>query len=134
MPLKYLLKMDIDVDTDFAIRTWTLELEPDVPAVLPVPLGCPCNIQGIFATDTSSQKIVLESKIQIIRIDRIDDDDDVAPTQIVSPVLATVFPSRNPCLSVNIQFSSLNSVSVCANGGKLVLNGTYDSRSYIPEF
>lgn len=114
------------MDTDFHIRNWTLELEPDVPAEIPIPGDCPFAIQGIYATDTTAEKIVLESKIQIIRIDKI--VDDVAPVEVVSPVLATVFPSINPCLSVNIEFTPLNIVSVRATGGKLVLNGIYDSR------
>ena len=121
------IEMDTDMDTNFNVRYWTLELEPDVPAELPVPTGCECAIKGICATDTSSKKIVLESKIHIIRIDRIGENDDVAPTEIVSPVLATIFPSINPCLKVNLQFSSFNTVSVRATGGKLVLTGIYNA-------
>ncbi|OHT10354.1 hypothetical protein TRFO_20400 [Tritrichomonas foetus] len=117
----------------FNQRNWTLELEPDVPAILPIPNGCPCIINGVYATDTSAQKIVLEAKIQIIRIDRIDEESDIAQTEVVSPILATVFPQINPSLSVHIEFSQFNVVSVRATGGKLVLNGIYDAGEKIPE-
>lgn len=119
------------MDTSFNNRNWTLELEPDVPAYLPIPEGHPCIINGIYAADNTAKKIVLEAKIQIIRADRIDDESDIAPTEIVSPILATIFPQINPTLTVHYEFSALNIVSVRAVGGKLVLNGIYDADSQL---
>ena len=116
---------------DFHLRNWTLELEPEVPAYLPVPSGCPCIINGIFAKDASSPKIRLEAKTQVFRLDRLEDESDIAQTEIISSVLATVFPSINPSLSVHIEFSKWNLPSVCAYGGGLVLNGIYDNSQKI---
>lgn len=126
---KYRHNLNIQMESNFEVRNWTLELEPDEPAYLPVPDGCECVIQGIYATDTSPQKIVLDAKIHIIHVERIDDETDIAPTEIVSTVLATIFPSINPSAQVKIAFSPFNKVAVCATGGKLTLNGCYDSRS-----
>jgi hypothetical protein len=107
----------------FDQRSWSLELEDGVPANVPVASGHEFIIAGIHAVSTTPKKIVLEAIVMTIRPDKVGDDDDLAPTDTVDTLLAVVFPQSEPALSVKIAFSELNSASLRATGGSLVVTG-----------
>lgn len=107
-------------------KWWTLSLKDGEPESLPIPNGSECIIQQVQAPDLSAKRVVLEAIIQIIRIDRLEDEDDVAQTEIKQLVLATIFPGKNPIQQVNFQFSAFNIVSVRSSGGNLTLSGCYN--------
>lgn len=117
----------------FARRNWTLHLKADEPAYVPVPNGHNFVITGAQAVDATAEKIVLEAIIQTIRIDRISETDDVAQTDIIDTTIAVVFPKTNPNVTLNIPFSQLNTASVRARGGDLILVGMYDAAGGIDE-
>jgi hypothetical protein len=112
----------------FNHRSWSLELEDGAPANVPVASGHEFIIAGIHAVSTTPKKIVLEAIVVTIRPDKLDDD-DVAPTDTVDTVLAVVFPQSEPAIAVQIAFSGLNSASLRATGGNLVVTGFWEAQT-----
>ena len=131
MPASLGAKIEKLTGSMFARRTWTLHLKDGEPACIPVPDGYNFVITGAQATDSSADKIVLEGIIQTIRIDRLSETDEVAQTDITDTTFAVIFPKVNPNVELNLPFSSLNTASVRATGGDLVLVGMYDAASGI---
>ena len=86
--------------------------------------GCDLIIQNIIADSSSFDKITVEAIFRVIRLDKTDDENDTAVSDFYAVTLATIFPS-NRNLSVEIPFTSLNSISLRATGGNVKIVGRY---------
>jgi hypothetical protein len=106
---------------------WSLELEDNVPAAIPVPHGYFFMITGIHAVDLETPKIIVDAVVQVIRLDKLGEDDHVAESDVIDATLAVLFPRVSPALKVEIPFSKFNIASVRASGGRVLLTGFYET-------
>jgi hypothetical protein len=115
----------------FDRRPWSLRLEDGVEAEVPVPNGHLFDIAGIHAVDLTAAKISVEVISLTVRIDKLGDNDDIAPLDILHAVIAVLFPKEQPIAKVSVAFSALNVVSLKATGGAVTVTGTWAARAGI---
>ena len=112
-------------------RFFCLHLKDGKPEVLPDSIqGRNGVVTRIQAESTDFQKIAVEAIAQVVRLDKIDDENDSAVSDFIGFTVGTVFPSR-PSTNVNVQFSYLNSLSFQATGGDVVISGLFSPENLL---
>jgi len=104
---------------------WSLSLTDLEPALVPVKNGYPFAITQIHVSNAKSDRVVVELIADIVRLDKLSDEDDTAVTQIDNIVIAVIYPNVSCDARVMIPFSQYNQASLRSSGGDIQVSGVY---------